>query len=684
MANSFNTGHDTYVPYKEKQKNLAGIISRSITEVDKLKMEQYVENLRRLNHKVQNDTFKIQIVGTFKNGKSTFINSFLGEEILPAYNLPCTAVINEVKYGEEKKAVLHFCNPLPKDVRMTDIPERAFAHMKQYNMTDIPPMVIPYDEIENYVVIPIGKDPHEALKESPFEKVELFWPLDLLKNGVEIIDSPGLNEAESRTKVTMDYLTKADAIIFLLRADQLCSQDEMNFVEYYLKGNGFDKPFFVINRFDTIRNDREKAQIKAYAYAKLKEYTSFGESGFFFVSALNALDGKMNMDAALYEGSGLPAFEKRLSEFLTKEKGLVKLSQPSREVKRVLSSEALYKIIPQQRAMLESSLDEVKKKYEDVKPQLKDLQVKKDLLRERLTNKINMAIPDVKRCVLHHISNMSQSIPTWCAECVPQTKLGMMPGKDKIKRVAEEIAVYANEQMEKSQVEWKNDTLLPLIEEKIKTTFDSVEADVKKVFDTIDSIQVQLSNGGTQNATAAPTWQRVVGAVGGMVLGGPALAVIGGTGGIGKDFAKSLALEAGALFALSLINFLNPFTIGLTIIGMFVIGGSGTGDKITNKIKENVSKEMITQLNNNKDEIVDGILENVTKSFNDISEMVVKAVDTEISEVDKQIKNVIAELEKGQSNVESRKEELNVSERTIVKLVEETDDFIDNLVNTAY
>lgn len=421
MGINHNMGASDYVPFKEKQMRLTEIINDSSKVVSKLNMSQYQKNLDVLEAKVKKDNFKIQIVGTFKNGKSTFINSFLGEEILPAYTLPCTAVINEVKYGEHKKAVLHFCNPLPKDVRMTDIPERAYAHMKKYNMHDIPPMEIPYDEIESYVVIPIGKDPEEALKESPFEKVELFWPMELLKNGVEIIDSPGLNEAEARTKVTMDYLTKADAIIFLLRVDALCSQEEMNFVEYNLKGNGFENPFFIINRFDIINSEREKQQIKTFVYGKLKEYTTLGENGFYFVSALNALDGKVDGDSQKYQRSGMPEFEKRLSEFLTKEKGMVKLSQPAREIKRILSTEALYKIIPQQRAMLDSSLDDLKKRYENVKPKLRDLQTKKNTLEERLKLKIKMALPDIQKCVTQNFSDLASSVPTWCNQCTPKT-----------------------------------------------------------------------------------------------------------------------------------------------------------------------------------------------------------------------------------------------------------------------
>ena len=99
------------------------------------------------------------------------------------------------------------------------------------------------------------------LMESPYDKLELFWPLELLKNNVEIIDSPGLNEHATRTKVTMEYLTKADAILFVLAADKLCARDEMEFIEKNMRKHGFDSVCFVVNRFDALRNDRDKEAI---------------------------------------------------------------------------------------------------------------------------------------------------------------------------------------------------------------------------------------------------------------------------------------------------------------------------------------------------------------------------------------------------------------------------------------
>ena len=93
--------------------------------VSALNMEQLHDSLKKLQDKAQNDAFKIMVVGTFKNGKSTFINSFLGKDILPAYSIPTTAVINEVKYGETKRAVLHFRDPAARTAASQPSPART-------------------------------------------------------------------------------------------------------------------------------------------------------------------------------------------------------------------------------------------------------------------------------------------------------------------------------------------------------------------------------------------------------------------------------------------------------------------------------------------------------------------------------------------------------------------------------
>ena len=256
-----------YSWFNTKRTELATLLQESATVIKDLSMPQFSGNLKKLSQKVHSDTFKIQLVGTFKNGKSTFINALLGEDILPTRSLPCTAVVSEVKYGDTKKAILHFRNPLP-DKLIDCIPDATLNHMRKHGMKNVPPMEIEYDRIDDYVTIPIDGDPEEISMMSPYMAVELFYPSPLLKEGVEIIDSPGLNEADERTRVTLDYLDKADAIIVLLDAAKLCSKDEMETIENILLAKGFNDMFFVVNRMDLIPA-RERGDIEKFAKAKL-------------------------------------------------------------------------------------------------------------------------------------------------------------------------------------------------------------------------------------------------------------------------------------------------------------------------------------------------------------------------------------------------------------------------------
>ena len=65
-----NMGEKNYGPYKEKQKKLSEIIKRASDLLGILNMDSHQENLDKVSEKIENDSFKIQIVGTFKNGKS--------------------------------------------------------------------------------------------------------------------------------------------------------------------------------------------------------------------------------------------------------------------------------------------------------------------------------------------------------------------------------------------------------------------------------------------------------------------------------------------------------------------------------------------------------------------------------------------------------------------------------------
>ena len=106
-------------------------------------------------------------VGETSSGKSCLINLILGIELLPYTTLSTTSTICEIKYGQRPKLVVHYRNNsekpllLPKTVEL----QEPDACGRSYR-----------EQIDPYVHR--KKDRETSFL---YEKVEIFWPNELLK-----------------------------------------------------------------------------------------------------------------------------------------------------------------------------------------------------------------------------------------------------------------------------------------------------------------------------------------------------------------------------------------------------------------------------------------------------------------------------------------------------------------------
>ena len=669
-----HSANGAYKAFAQQRDALTGLLGRSAGVIDQLNMTQFRDDVEILQKKVQNEAFKIMVVGTFKNGKSTFINSFLGEDILPAYSIPCTAVINEVKYGEKKRAVLHFRDPLPEKLP-EDLAPLALEHMQRHGMQHIPPLEIPYDEIEDYVVIPMGEDPAEMLLESPYHKVELFWPLELLKNGVEIIDSPGLNEHATRTRVTMEYLARADAILMVLNAQQLCSEREMAFIAEDLKNQGFTDPFFVVNRFDCV-SAREKEAVRRFAVSKLQEYTSFGASGIYFLSALDALEGKQNEDPIQFNASGMGPFEQALSDFLLGSKGKIKLAQPARELKRMLTDEALFKVIPMQRKMLGSDLAQVKARYEAMQPKLRELTDRKERLRGKLEMRIERSRREFTQLVREGIRELETQIPQWVQEFTPNAQLGLVPNEAKLKPVMKEISDHITEKMGQQQRLWREKSLAPALKQITDEIFDMAQSDAARILEQIDRLHGDMVG---RQADSGAVLQRILGSAGSFGLENLNIAGEETTEASSK-FTKTLAFEVGAGAVLVALGMLNPLTIFLTLAGSFLYSWTKGEEKALTKLKKTITDNVVKQLSETREANADKTVDMLMEKLRELADSFLENLEQEITEFGNQMQAVIKEMEQGQEQVTHREQILSLCEEQIRKYSMELDELIFSLV----
>lgn len=659
--------------YKEKKDIIVDLLRKSSGIIEDISLDQYAEALRQLERKVGNDTFRIQIVGTFKNGKSTFINALLGEDILPSKALPCTAVINEIKYDETKRAVLNFRNPLPERL-LSDIPAPTLEHMKAHGMKDVPPMDIEYDRMEDYVTIPVDGDQDEISLKSPYLSVELYYPSPFLKEGVEIVDSPGLNENDERSAVTFSYLDKADAIIFLLDATRACAQDEMDTIESILLPKGFSDMFFAVNRFDLIR-PKEKNEVRKFVEDKVRKYTT---NEIFCLSALQALDGKIDNDQELLEESGFMPFEKRLAEFLDKDKGKIKLAKPARELKHILANEALFKSIPSQRAQLNTNLQLLRARYEAIQPQLVQYESQKENLKRDLALKVERKENNIARAIATQFREIANLIPAWIEEFEPKTDPGLFAKRRQLDRIADEITAYVSEKIKNVFNTWNQEVLIPLVEESANEIFESTDDMVKGILNGIDSLQDQIS--GTQKPQDTSSgWVRAFGVAGmccGFYAGASML-----TGHFDfKEVAKSLAVQVGVSSGLLLLGLANPI-LGIAATAGVIWDAINRGGKVAvRRVKSDLTPVIRNSVYESAPEKASEIVAKIDKEFQQSISTAVKAIDMKIDDLKSQVAAVIEEKEKGQEYADRRLAMLDSSEKELQHICNELDTFVMSLV----
>lgn len=213
-------------------------------------------DIRSKAEKVKADRFNIMIAGESKSGKSTFINAYLGVELLPMDVKQCTSSIVEIKYGDTFSVRATYADGKQKNIS-GDKEAREF--LKKNAALDDDYRDIPVPTINSEILvksglrarakgseISISNEEVEAMLKSPevrganihnlpdynrrikayietrkdnwqkiVTKIEVMFPFGEDLRGIEIIDSPGVCARGGVAEITSQYIENADAIIFL-------------------------------------------------------------------------------------------------------------------------------------------------------------------------------------------------------------------------------------------------------------------------------------------------------------------------------------------------------------------------------------------------------------------------------------------------------------------------------------
>ena len=334
---------------------------------------------------LKSDRLTIAFVAEFARGKTELINAIFFSEydrrLLPSEAGRTTMCPTELFY--DSGANQSYIRLLPIETRLEDMSIQE--HKKEpINWTTIQldtnsaeTMAEAFKEVVKTKRVPapvaakLGLAPPDSASAAEMVEIPMWrhalisFPHPLLKEGLTILDTPGLNALGNEPELTINMLPAAQAVIFVLAADTGVTQSDLEMWNSFVKPLGSDSKhsrIVVLNKVDTLWDElkgedavSKSVQTQCKSVAKMLDLKT---DSIFPVSAQKGLLAKIRTDRELIEKSNILALESILAQDILPQKQTIVRENIGGEIG----------------GMARSSRDLIASRLIDTNKQLKELQ----------------------------------------------------------------------------------------------------------------------------------------------------------------------------------------------------------------------------------------------------------------------------------------------------------------------
>lgn len=357
---------DAYVAWK---RDLIREINRyrSWLAHNRLNSETVDARLDRALKLLRTDHITLAFVGEFSRGKTELINSLFfsgyGQRILPSragrttmcptelfYDprsersyirlLPIESRLEDASIGQLKRAP-HFWQSLPLDPSNPESMIEAFTQVASTKSMPAEQAIRLGFHVESLE----SADTAGEVMVPAWRHAMVNFDHPLLRQGLRILDTPGLNALGSEPELTLSMLPNAHAIIFLLSADAGVTASDMDIWQQHIRqlddGNR-NSLFAVLNKIDVLWDDVSGDVFVNEAIQRIQTSTAqqlgIAAEDVLPMSAKQALLARIRGDQALLERSQLLALEQLLCERILAQKEHLLEQQVVRQILALLQN----------------------------------------------------------------------------------------------------------------------------------------------------------------------------------------------------------------------------------------------------------------------------------------------------------------------------------------------------------
>ena len=637
----------------------ATILIESETEGEKasgrLELQQEIADLNKVSENLRQGVFRLLVLGDMKRGKSTLLNAVIGEKILPTGVNPCTAVLTIVRYGENKQVTIYYNDEKsPESMDFDTFKERY---------------TIPPDEAKK-----LEEEEKDAFPDVEYAVIE--HPLELLRKGVELIDSPGLNDTEARNKLALNYINNCHAILFVLSAIQGFTQGEQRYLKNYIEDRGLTT-FFLINNWDLIEQRvedeeelaEEKNKVRQVFYTNLSPYCESNginlyEKQVFELNSLAAFKARKN--ASSLEGTGFDTFFDTLRTFLTQERITAELLSIKGLMRQIYHK--IHEAVGIRLPLLEEGVEELKQKIKEVQPEFDQLVDIRDQFKEEIRTKSESYAQELAEDFREYLSNLDQTFETDFEPYQPNLKVFDLLRKGKRKEFEESLeqafTKYSNDKMS----EWRKKAE-KILEAAFSELAQNAESYGEAYSQVTDQISVKLTQQKIENVRISsqdesPEWAKWVGVAAGVVLRNPAGAVLVGSGALNwkslvGQFVTTLVTNLVLIYGAGAI--LGPIGIALVSLGAGTVQLRLARNQLVKTAKEEMKKNFPSIANAEKSKVYKFVKE----IFEHFENEVTQTIDNDIKSRKGELEELLAQKESQEIDNKEEVARLNLLDRQV-------------------
>jgi GTP-binding protein EngB required for normal cell division len=166
----------------------------------------HIDSLKPQMHAVsetllENRSINVALLGRFKAGKSSFINSIIGKNIMPVAVLPLTSVITYVRYGPQSKAEVNFTDGRSRAIDLSELADYITEERNPKNLKDVVRVDVELSNLQGYA-------------------------------NIQFVDTPGLGSIfKHNTLTSRDWLPRVGAALLAVSVDHPLSEEDISLLK---------------------------------------------------------------------------------------------------------------------------------------------------------------------------------------------------------------------------------------------------------------------------------------------------------------------------------------------------------------------------------------------------------------------------------------------------------------------